>query len=328
MKNVLFFLNGPREVEYSRLEFLRTCLGSCKFGVITLNDPLELVDYSPILLKQHEIIYELNSYDLIFYWPNSFQRDVDRLGAAFFDNEYTRRCWGVVERGILQSIPKNRMVNSYEGVCLAANKFVLYSRLQQYKISIPETTITNSIESYYKFRSKIMSVIKTVTDTVQLDEDSNVYTVEAPWEVAGDELLKTPCIVQERINAEYEWRAYSFGNEVITLRIDRARNRAKCIDVRLEFEDNVPIAVDCGREDITNIVVQIRNIFNIEFFSCDFLQSEGKIYVIDLNPHGTWHWLEHGTRELLDYAFARYFAGRLGFSDPVTRHIGHWGAYR
>ncbi len=317
---VLFIVSSRSADTYARLSAIRGPLAN-SFGIrvdaIYLNEPVEFVSGFSTIVSQDDRPYDLSTYALIFYWPSSFDSTNQKLGSPYNGvSEFIRRCWSVVEDGLLAALPDDKVVNSYSAARLAANKFYFLQKARENNIEIPATIITNSLSSFASFRKSHSPVIfKTVCDTAEVDAELRLFPTLSPTEISQAEFAEIPYIAQVLIAADFEIRSFCLGDEVRSFRIER-RDGDDAIDVRLQYNGYVG-ASEFECDQIMNLMIAVRQIFHLDFFSCDFLPCEDGFAALDLNPHGTWYWLEADVVSGLDQSLVNYIVKRLNKGTAI-----------
>jgi len=310
--DILFLISSPKSGDYSRLTSIRDALPEVKLDAVYLDRPLTAQVGALVILKQFNVAYDLRKYNLIFHWPASFQRDEDGLGYGFYNpaQHSIFRSWKVLEQGILSLIPRERALNPYVPCFMAANKLYALTRLQAFGIAVPSLMFTNDADAYNGFVAQQQCVIKTVCDTVQVDDNNFFYAAEAPMSIDTDDIEELPIVVQKYVNTSTEYRIYNFREEVFPIYLERSCDSGH-VDIRLQYESTAHVGRLAESGIFEPLAKKIRDALSIDFFACDVLEQDGSFYVVDVNPCGTWHWLAPSLVSFLDKAFARYIKRRL-----------------
>ncbi len=322
MANMLVMIGSAGAGTYARYRQLSKLTG-LNVDLIWLDRQLSVKLSDTRTISQRGTVCELSSYDLIIYWPASYQALRHRIGSWFpttATEEYLSRSWRVVEDAIFSGLD-HLMLNSYRAACDAANKGIVYLSALANDISMPTTIITNRPgRSLTALSTK--QVIKTVTDTVDVNDDLQLYTSQYPTDYKC-QILDAPYIIQQYIKAICEYRAFYFDGRTIAVRVPRGDD---LVDVRLTPGSTLKCEI-VDNTTISRMASRLATLFHLGMFSADFLEDvAGKIYFIDLNPHGTWHWLQRSVRDRLDHAYIEMVLKKLGL--PRRKNDGPGKSHR
>ena len=156
-----------------------------------------------------------------------------------------------------------------------------------------------------------------ITDTVDYGNDLKLFTTEISPGSLGNDCSKFPVIYQERIDLHYEMRAYYFNgvSETVVLR-QKAGSKFRS-DIRLCTPDEITVEIveeGRDREIVVSYNETLAEALKLRMFCADYLVARsGAAYLIDVNPHGTWHWLADPVRGALDEKFVEMIR-------RITRH--------
>src|ERR1700754_2389968 len=310
MNRALLLVGSSNRGAYARPNLLSK-ISNLSLDILWIDKKLAIEFSTGRLLVQNNRRYDLLSYNPIIYWPPSFQNPRNRIGSGFSQDEYVSRSWRVVEEAMFFDLD-HLLLNPYHAAYTAANKAIVHFACLKNKIPIPLTTITNSIGTS-SASTRNGRVVKTVTDTVDIDQDLQLYTTNYLPEKKSDEPLSdNPFVFQEFIKAVCEYRVYFFRGDIIIARIERKDGLA---DVRLVQGTVMKCRIVNNRE-ISDVTFRLAGIFNLVMFSADFVEDkDGRIYFLDLNPHGSWTWLETSVRRKVDQGYVDLVRELL----PTTR---------
>ena len=297
-------LVGSKGGGYARASLLSK-IDNLALDIVWLDKKLYVELSAKRLLFQDRRKYDLLSYDLIVYWPASFQNPRDRIGAGFSIEEYVSRSWRVVEEAMFLGLD-DVMLNPYRAACDAANKALVFHLALENGIRMPGSLITNSARAASSVDAP--RVAKTVTDTVDIDKELKFYTRNYKWSPRDGRRSDHPVLFQHFIKAIREYRAHFFGGDVIVAEIDRDD---KLFDVRLIAQKALKCRI-VENDEVAATMVRLGAIFGLSMFSADFIEDwNGYIYFLDLNPHGSWNWLRQSVRGPLDRAYMQFIRDRL-----------------
>jgi hypothetical protein len=135
-------------------------------------------------------------------------------------------------------------------------------------------------------------LVKHVGESRWIDEDRAFYCQVATEELIvaateGDDQF--PVLVQDRLEADFEYRSFVFGREEATIRFASARE-SLIPDLQFHPEavsgaEVVPSPVDGG------VWEELRRILDLSIFSVDYMMQGDKLYLLEVNPVFGWAWL-------------------------------------
>jgi hypothetical protein len=256
-------------------------------------------------IRQSGKDYELASFDLVLYWPVSFQeRRVHLNAAASVRKEFVQRTWSVFEQALLHSLPAHKQLNSYFAAIAAANKVIALDVALKNNIPMPLSLVSNDPAAVRGWiRSGESWVIKAITDTNRVSARAQIFPSRLERKVPDTALGVVPQMFQAEVVAEKELRVYFICGQVLLFEAarDHAHHR---IDIRLQSPD-VSQWHPVRNPKVERLTRRLANLFGLRFFSADFLRPAGREpQFLDLNPHASWHWMNPEAAELVDQAFA------------------------
>lgn len=309
IRDVLFVVNSANHGAYSRHNWLRKAHRDWSIDHIWLDKPIFVTFNTRTLIRQARKSFIPANYQLIIYWPASYQYFRTRLGSSYFEDhgEYEQRCWAVAEEALFAGLDEH-MLNSFVSSRTAANKAMLFKLAAELGLATPRTIITNDLRSL-SMSNKVHFIVKSVTDTNDIDEEKKIFPVRLSSRPSPSELSAQPVIVQEEIHAKHEYRTYFFAGKIIIICISRVGLRD--IDVRLRSGDFLPCSIVANAE-LRRKTLKLAHHFGLGMFSADFIaDKKGRFLLLDLNPHGSWHWLDPKVALRLDLEFEAMIANRL-----------------
>jgi len=306
---VLLLSTSPGGENYARMSVL-CALPGIEVDSIALNEKIAVQIGDVTYVEQAGRKFSLDDYDLAIWWPASFQYMRRRLGAFYFPDagqEYGSRAWRVIEEGLLATT--GALLNTYTSSILAANKVYVMHAANKVGIPVPPSSIGN-IASAPSSAKRV--VIKTLTDTMDIDDTQKILTTEVDPGSLNGAIDGIPAIYQQRIDLDFEVRACYFDGVTTSIELRWPPGAESQSDIRLFKPEDVRMAVvDHPEAERYNALLAKR--LNLRMFCADYLVDRaGKTWLTDVNPHGSWHWLALSAREVVDGQFGAMIKRILG----------------
>jgi len=200
-----------------------------------------------------------------------------------------------------------------------------YWRMQRYSIKsnqipvarsvgldIPETLITNDLDSIKKFARrhdeiivKPMAFSGFAVGREQYACYTSALNTSDVDRIDERTLDYAPAIFQQRINKVQELRVTVIGNEVFACEIQTEPGMVENIDWRIKDVEDLPhILVDLPAE-VCDRLRKMLFTMGLNFGAFDLIQDEtGRYYFIEVNPNGQYYWIELLTGARLSAAMA------------------------
>lgn len=168
------------------------------------------------------------------------------------------------------------------------------------------TTVTNTNNTGLTDRftepiaAKLVSRSEFLTDSLLLGT-----TTFTKSEIVQNTKLLANCALQFQnfIESPLHYRVYVFGDTLHTLSIDFDHSSANPDSRAVADHDATYRDIELADEDHNDLLTLVRNHLKLDFAAIDILKSDSDLFVIDINPNGTWHWAPDTIRHRLTDAF-------------------------
>lgn len=183
----------------------------------------------------------------------------------------------------------------------AENKLYQLKLAKKLGFKIPKTLITNCknelIDFYKKNSEKI--IIKPLSQSIiDIGENqqehifTNILSQEQIKNLENFDL--TPCIYQEYIEKDSEFRITVINKKVFVAEIDSQVEEMSKTDWR---KGNLKFYKSSLPEDISMKCVQLVKELNLSFGAIDIIKNiKGEYFFLEINPNGQWVWIENETK--------------------------------
>jgi glutathione synthase/RimK-type ligase-like ATP-grasp enzyme len=225
--------------------------------------------------------------------PNREVRDPD-------DRGFVLREWDTAIDGLLASTGVELV--SPVWAQNAAVKPLQLALARRAGLRVPDTLISNHRHDVERFVDEHRGRVVHKVLTVAKEGIAETQAWSEGDRVALRDLVYTPTIFQERIEAAYDVRATMIGSDIFTMRIAVAPGT---VDSRLDLDAKCePMALP---GDIGNRLRRLMEDLNLVFGAIDLrVTPEGEFVFFEINPQGQFLFVEISTGLPLSAALARY----------------------
>lgn len=265
------------------------------------------IDTTSFTLKQENTIIDLKRpMNLNVFFPCS----IDEINFMicnhhnydnFYYNQFKNRQW----YALWTAIKKTDHINWYNHPEKAenySNKILSHSHLENNNIPVLKTCfVTHSQINLINMSSFL---IKNLSDTDHISEKEHFtpQLVNKQKEIHG---CKFPFISQEYIKSTLEYRVYIFNmNQYVIMEIklpskkDISYKNINVNELSLSVIKNPPC-------NLLEIIKKTIKTIDLDYYCLDIINDNYNFKIIDLNPHGSWHWLPDDIKNMIDDKFLK-----------------------
>jgi hypothetical protein len=266
-----------------------------------------------IFLEQGDLSFCLspNSNINFGFFPASFD-DFSLILPFLSDSEYSLfelRQWYVAYNAICDALDQISTLNKPKSAARAANKIICFSLLTRFNLPIPKSIGSNSSRRVHKFSKETRLIYKQLSDTNRVN-NNELFSPSFVDEVFLEELDsddKLPFIYQEYIEYDNELRAFCIGDQVKVFCL----NYENLEEVDPRFSNDCCKGVEITDSLIFETVRKVRKIFDLDYVCIDLLQAGEQLFIIDVNPHGTWYWIDSKSANEVEQLFHQFLESKL-----------------
>jgi hypothetical protein len=210
----------------------------------------------------------------------------------------------------------------------AANRAIAKRVLSDVGIPIWPSLVTNDLRSIQTLVPRERYMVKHVSDTSYVSPGFLSAPFSLSEDVMADTLgiLAAPLDYQQIAALSAEHRVYVFGDEAVCLQLNiPVENRANVIDPRFQMDISKQTSV-CENDEITTIALLSARALHVQIVAIDIITVQRLHYVIDVNPHASWHWLSHEVCSAIQTKFESFVATLLmkknvGAADIIAKGV-------
>lgn len=164
-------------------------------------------------------------------------------------------------------------------------------------LSVPKTLISSdpaAIRSFWEschggvvYKSLCTPVLATESDQVGF-----VYTSALSGKMIGllDDVALHPGCYQERLRTTSEYRVTVLGDQAFVAATETAQDET--VDWRRSLSDSREFKFSKLPEEVEQRVIRLVADFGLKFAAVDLAETSDNIYFLELNPTGSYRWLE------------------------------------
>ena len=212
---------------------------------------------------------------------------------------YTTQQWENILSSLLNELKCN-WINNPTAISHAEDRIKQLSVARDLGFDIPASVITNdpNVASNFYNICKGNMIIK-VLHHHRIDVQNTAFSIFSQVISASHlkelkALVNAPCMLQERINKEYELRVTVVGDSIFAVRLDPPDN--------LMFDLHSYTLSEISKKAVTIPVVlqerckEMLKKLNLDYAALDFaVDRNGRTFFLEANASGDWHWIERDT---------------------------------
>ena len=253
------------------------------------------------------IINNINTPNLNFIFQNGKKSLIQE--SILFEQE-------IFLKAIFFFVTKNKYFGNYKNNFIE-NKIIYLKLAAQCGLKIPSTIITGdkkTVENFYNLHKKGI-ITKSLGGSIRFESENDIYwgsgttlVSKADFEEIPDYFL--PTLFQEKIEKEYEIRAYLFNEKFYSMAILSQKDDKTSLDFRNYNRENPNRMVPYKLPDqIEKNLLKFAKITDLETGSFDLIvtKKEKEFIFLEVNPYGQFGWLSKNCNYYLEKQIAEYF---------------------
>lgn len=250
------------------------------------------------------------SQDVVIYYPESYSPVALFTTQSSGGNDQSSiisDSWIVAYDALEATACGSNWVNPPLASRIADNKALLVLKDWRPAFCPPlETLISNRGVSVRNLADEDGVAVKLASRHTYLDNETvlttQFFSALEIDEYFGD-ISTCPLIYQPFIEAPTQLRVFVFWDRAISYWIRSSHSRQHP-DVRVLDWSNFtlsPAQIDQNKVD--EVIRFVRNELHIHFAALDFLEHDSNLYLVDINPNGSWAWLPEADRIFVEEVF-------------------------
>lgn len=245
----------------------------------------------------------LHEFERVVFMPFNGSERARSLIAISEEDEYAtfkRDQWEGINRlfdQFLEEVP--RCINRPSCVTKFSNKIYYYQKLAEYGFNVPPWICTNDPETIGAEHLR-ECLFKTPAFHNVASDDSLVFAStfhDRPLEDVKSGIAFAPCLVQKFVASTVQWRVYFFDTKLVAFRF-RPDLDQPVVDWRSLSNDDLRITVSDDTEQFLSIAEFLRS-SDVSYAAVDIIEDDRRLWICDVNPTGSWHWLPAEYKSLL-----------------------------
>ena len=198
---------------------------------------------------------------------------------------------------IMYNTVESRWINSIDAIRRASNRIKQLALARQAGFNIPSTLITNDPDHARNFYGEMGNVILKALHHHNIELENKVYSLYSRKLTDNDlsmldDLVYAPCVLQEEIVKQSELRVTVVKDKVFSAELE-----SKSDDLhRIPLNKLRKKPINLGDHFDKQCVMLIKS-FGLDYGAIDFIKSDDKLYFLELNPTGSWLWIEQDTKQ-------------------------------
>lgn len=245
------------------------------------------------LIMQMEIgnkVYTFkNKYgNAIYFRAPVFLRTLNKK--CSLDEQVYKSQWNAFIRNLI-IFDKVNWINNPVYTYRAENKMYQLAKAAEIGLCIPKTVASNVCQKLIENKKYI---VKSIDTAIFNEKDTEMFmysTVLTGREIMESDLSLAPVFIQEYLGNKVDIRVTYISGKIYPVKI---LSNKKGIDGdwrRLDKEDLQYIPCRIPKET-EQLLCQLMNILKLEFGGIDLIESDNRLYFIEVNPTGEWGWLQ------------------------------------
>lgn len=191
-------------------------------------------------------------------------------------------------------------VNTPISISASEDRFRQLSLAKRIGFNIPSSLVTNDPNMATKFYNShsghiVIKVLRHHRIDVQ-NKALSIYTHEVSSSdiQSFDKLIAVPCLMQERIDKQYELRVTVVDDSIFAARLDFPND--SMVDSHSYLSTNVSKKAVTLSPDIQLKCKELVRSLDLQFAALDFIvDPDGRIFFLEANADGDWYWIENET---------------------------------
>lgn len=268
----------------------------------------ELIDYKLTLdpLKPELVIsyldktYIINSNHLLSVWYRQpvFLRNTPskRLSPK---QQLIRSQWMAFLRG-LSLFSEAKWMNWPQATYLAESKPYQLYLARNVGFDVPKTRIGNDLYAIKKSGISSPIILKSLDTVLLFENNDSLFTYSTICDYESwreEEVADAPILTQELINNKTDIRVTVVGDDIYAVRILENGEGIQG-DWRLKPKNTLQFQDYEQQKEVTSKCKNLTKRLGLNFAAIDLLQTENKIYFLEVNPTGEWGWLSNDQRRI------------------------------
>ena len=282
-----------RGIDYLRLnaEDVHSCL--------TVTNILKNDSGTECQIKLDSLMVDLSNISAV--WLRDFDYGLIHSNCNDLNGAFVYQQWSDALQILFGAIEYG-WINSADATSKSNNRLQQLIRAKQLGFNVPSTLITNDPDKARRFyQEHNQDIIVKVLHHHDVEVNNKIYSIHSHIVDNKDlsrfeDLIYSPCILQERIHFHSELRVTVVKDKVFSVQLDSNASSTNYDDIHripLSRLKKTPVQLE---KDFEQRCIQLIDSFGLDYGAIDFvIDKNGRTYFLEVNPTGGWLWIEHGT---------------------------------
>jgi glutathione synthase/RimK-type ligase-like ATP-grasp enzyme len=261
---------------------------------------------SKIEFKLREQVIDPSKISVV--WLRDFDTKAIKVGDDELTHTFSFQQWDDACLTLQRSL-RCEWINSIQGTRRGGDHVEQLSVAKALGFDIPNTLITNDPRAARDFYHTCHSdIVLKALHHHSTEIQDKVYSMFTHKVMDGDllkfdGLIYAPCILQERLQKQYELRVTVVGDRVFGTEIDsQATTNGRDDMHRCPLQD-LPKRTTNLEDQLAEGCLKIINSLGLRYGAIDFvIDKKNRVTFLEVNPTGDWYWIEHQTGQRITEA--------------------------
>ena len=279
-------------------EFNNRNLAFCRLNTDVLTDSYVVLDplSNTLEIRNDSVNIHVDTISVAYFRRPAITQPIYELGVY---RDYVWTEWNSFLKALCSSIG-DRWFNHPDDILLAENKPRQLRLACEIGFNVPETIITNDIDSVKEISGKFSLVAKPLSQARIEGENIEKVIFTSSIDNLSDEdrnsISVCPVIFQQQIPKATDIRVTVVGNQVFAVAIHSQETEETKIDWRRGSNPRLRHEVISLPNDVIEKCVGIVQMQSLRFGAIDLVQDpDGNFWFLECNPNGQWAWIENRT---------------------------------
>ncbi len=250
------------------------------------------VDSATLFIERSNVTFSISELNLkaIYFRAPIYLRDIYQPNIPE-ETQLYRTQWAAFVRD-LAIFEKPLWINNPIATFKAENKLLQLKYAKNAGFQLPRTLVTNRCPEIIKNDSEY--IIKSIDTAVLRIEDKEAFVysnVVKGNELKNAELSIAPVIIQDYIYPKVDIRVTAVGESIYPVKI--LLNGCGVEGDWRRIKEGVQFVECTLPEEVSQACVNLVHSLGLSFGAIDLIESDDRIYFLEINPTGEWGWLVH-----------------------------------
>lgn len=282
-------------------------------SVVNLGDPTTLVSVAfpdgNVWVEQGNRSISLDA-DVFVSLPfnySPFYRLLKPQAEGFSEQKFITEQWIALSDYIDSFLDQKNWINKPSLARKAANKLIVMHNALQFGLSTPRSIFSNDPQKVVEYLPAEEVLSKVLGYHNEFSKDILLPASKFPKSeivAAAEEVTSAPACYQELLSSTEQLRFYIFPDEQVCVH-QQSHDECGLPDWRFHDPIKMQFTITDNYRDYGSRLASFCCLIGIEYAAIDVLVSGDSLILLDVNPNGTWRWLEQGICDSIQAAFER-----------------------